>query len=781
LHGENWIIKQTSRILVMRYTAIIILLMLSASRLQAQDAAAVVRSEYDSYRSKLTSTKAYVILPQQKYSPGDTIFFTAYFLTEDGMFVSGWQIIRVALVNDQGSTVHRQLVSVNNGIGANQVILPSAIREGNYTFVAYNDYMKMSDRRHYFRKKIQIAGKNSIKTENDLAQTKISAEGGHFIAGISNRVSISAPWAKQKVVIIKTSSGSAIAQATSDSYGTATFIIAPDKQEMYVAEIDNNRFDLPKVEEDGCVINLSPLYTRGELNMGLFLPKESVWSEQPVAIALTVNGQLITTASTKFSKTGQTMIRLSKVQMPQGLAEITVIGVNKKVLASRMFYNNTAPLFTCQVDIIESSSKKISAEVTLLDATGKPVASHLTVSAVNGQLHEDGREGTLNDYLNLPTELSVWSAAKSTDREWLTAIDNFMIVQHALMPWELILKDKDPEVKGPPKFVQVSGRAYFADSGKPVPDSTVLSGYMKNNRFAFENKTGKNGELDLAFLSLDGADEMFYHMESNGVELENVKIAWQYDSLLPFRAEKSSAMPTPDVYSSFIAQKRAIDKSFGFFGGVSRKDESENFDSSLEGDFRNTGTTVNVQDYRIFPTVQELLREIIPRLYHRRQGGKDIVRVSFNDAMIQPTSSPLYIIDGVLTKNTSAFLALDPANVITIKVIFDPAELSRFQAIARNGIVIVKTKKGAGIPPTSLVSLNGFNPTIPFRNPKEKANDSHRKPEFRSIIYWNPDVRTEKTGKATINFYTTDDQAPIRLTIRGLAGGQEFEVVKVIR
>jgi uncharacterized protein YfaS (alpha-2-macroglobulin family) len=73
--------------------------------------------------------------------------------------------------------------------------------------------------------------------------------------------------------------------------------------------------------------------------------------------------------------------------------------------------------------------------------------------------------------------------------------------------------------------------------------------------------------------------------------------------------------------------------------------------------------------------------------------------------------------------------------------------------------------------------VNGINETIPFVNPAERSDNTHRKPEFRSTIYWNPDVRTDKNGKATIKFFTTDDRGTIRLTIRGLAGGQEFEKV----
>ena len=41
-------------------------------------------------------------------------------------------------------------------------------------------------------------------------------------------------------------------------------------------------------------------------------------------------------------------------------------------------------------------------------------------------------------------------------------------------------------------------------------------------------------------------------------------------------------------------------------------------------------------------------------------------------------------------------------------------------------------------------------------------------PDFRPTLYWNPDVKTNAEGKATINFQTSDDMGNLRVQIEGI-------------
>jgi hypothetical protein len=600
------------------------------------------------------------------------------------------------------------------------------------------------------------------------------------VAGVKNRVVIIARDSVTREYTIN-AEGRDIAVATLDKFGTGSVVITPQKGDSYFAIANGKQSPLPAVEDDGCTVQLTTLPDNTTLYASFSLPIRSPWREGELVAALTVNGTLYFTAALKPQRRENVDVKFSTKELPGGLALLSVIAPDGSMLASRHFYLASPPPLKYNIELAKTNfvaNENITSEISITDSGGNPIEGVFTVTALNQDLFDHPRAVFPGD-LNLPTEMATLQPASSP--EWKAAVDNYLATQPGNISWSTIMKESEPILKAPPQFVNLSGYAYFADTKQPIPDSSLFSGYMSKNGFAFEINSRKNGRLDLGFITLDGKDEMFYFVESEGKDLERVKVRWVHDSL-SLRASPSKTITAPDKYASFMNNKNAIDNSFNFFGSTKSVATASTFDSSLESNLRNTGTTVNVQEYRVFPNMPELILEIIPRLYYRKTGRRELLRVSFSDAYIQPKSSPLYIIDGVLTRSTAVFLALNPAEIITVKVIHAIEELARFQPVAKNGIVIVKTMKGNGAKNAerSTTLVDGTNDVIKFRVPAERQAGTRRKPDFRSTLYWNPEVRTDKSGKARISFFATDDIGKIKILVRGLAAGQYFEAEKTI-
>ena len=174
----------------------------------------------------------------------------------------------------------------------------------------------------------------------------------------------------------------------------------------------------------------------------------------------------------------------------------------------------------------------------------------------------------------------------------------------------------------------------------------------------------------------------------------------------------------------------------------------------------------------------ELIREIIPSLQHRKLGGKTTVRVLLSEASIRPIGDPLYVIDGIMTKNTDYFLSMNPSDILTLKIVKDISKLRRFGAMGKNGMVLVQTKKldlqKSG---STTLPVTGLSRPVNFKA-QSHANDTNegiRLPDFRSTVYWNPSVKTITAGKASFSFYTTDDTGPLIIKILGMtADGRPF-------
>lgn len=103
------------------------------------------------------------------------------------------------------------------------------------------------------------------------------------------------------------------------------------------------------------------------------------------------------------------------------------------------------------------------------------------------------------------------------------------------------------------------------------------------------------------------------------------------------------------------------------------------------------------------------------------------------------------------------------------------------------GTLSIRTRTGAtfdqAIPddPVELTTIRGYDTSPVFQAPDYGAASPQRtESDFRALIYWNPIVvPDEKTGKASVSFYTSDLKGPYRIEVEGVDG--EGEPVRVVR
>jgi hypothetical protein len=68
-----------------------------------------------------------------------------------------------------------------------------------------------------------------------------------------------------------------------------------------------------------------------------------------------------------------------------------------------------------------------------------------------------------------------------------------------------------------------------------------------------------------------------------------------------------------------------------------------------------------------------------------------------------------------------------------------------------------------------------------FYSPKyeTEAQYQSRMPDFRNLLYWSPDIKTDELGYAKVNFYSSDRQGKYLVVFQGLsasgmAGSESF-------
>jgi hypothetical protein len=73
--------------------------------------------------------------------------------------------------------------------------------------------------------------------------------------------------------------------------------------------------------------------------------------------------------------------------------------------------------------------------------------------------------------------------------------------------------------------------------------------------------------------------------------------------------------------------------------------------------------------------------------------------------------------------------------------------------------------------------LRGYDSPLVFKTPDIKSN----LPDYRSTVYWNPLIKTDENGNATISFRTSDVEGNYKVTMEGITSqGEIFRLVKLV-
>jgi uncharacterized protein YfaS (alpha-2-macroglobulin family) len=90
-----------------------------------------------------------------------------------------------------------------------------------------------------------------------------------------------------------------------------------------------------------------------------------------------------------------------------------------------------------------------------------------------------------------------------------------------------------------------------------------------------------------------------------------------------------------------------------------------------------------------------------------------------------------------------------------------------------NGVIAIYTKQGAFFkesePDYLSFKVPGYHKPAAFYSPDYSvADDNFKNPDFRTTIFWKPDLKVDTKGEATVNFYTADLATKYRIVVEGV-------------
>ena len=140
-------------------------------------------------------------------------------------------------------------------------------------------------------------------------------------------------------------------------------------------------------------------------------------------------------------------------------------------------------------------------------------------------------------------------------------------------------------------------------------------------------------------------------------------------------------------------------------------------------------------------------------------------------------------VDNMWEEDESNVLDLVPANVKSIEFftpnnaincIFGvrPSPNGKIPGVLfifmKDGSEILKSKKKNSL---SFVRVNqlGYRHPVEFYSPQYTNKDNSTRPDHRTTLYWNPKVKTDANGHATVTFYASDVSKRYLVTLEGIS------------
>jgi hypothetical protein len=154
--------------------------------------------------------------------------------------------------------------------------------------------------------------------------------------------------------------------------------------------------------------------------------------------------------------------------------------------------------------------------------------------------------------------------------------------------------------------------------------------------------------------------------------------------------------------------------------------------------------------------------------------------VSGEHLLIRGNNIPAEILVDGMTADLNTLSMINSNDIATLVAIKGAGAAIYSLDGGMGGVILINLKEGRGfvrkIHGVERFMPLGYQKPVEFYVPKYEINSvrNSKKRDMRSTIYWNPKIKLDSTGKATINFYTADPIATYTYILEGVTSKGEI-------
>jgi hypothetical protein len=772
----------------------------------------------------LSLEKVYLHTDRETYYPGDDIWFKAYLVDASDRSLSDIsKNLHVEIISPSSQIVDTRIVRIEEGLGKGDFMVPENLISGRYQIRAYTNYMRNFGDQLFFNKNITIINqKDAVKTFSDSTgpiknklELSFFPEGGSLVEGVPSIVAFKAVNANGTGCDVSgqifSSTGEMISPFKSTCKGMGTFLLNSVKGISYyaVAKSGNGeevRGEIPKSFPKGFALNISK-NKNNELAVTVRTNREtfSLIPDHHLALNVSARNLFLKKAEFRMKSLADRFI-LPTDDLPDGIVMLTLTGMDSVPLCERLVYiqNEDEVKVKVETDKAEYNQRdSVSVKISLKVNSLNPQNAFLSLAATKNISSK-----SLSPF---PTTISSWFLLESDVRGPVEDPSYYFdpSIPDRLKDLDLLLltqgwrdfKWKYSGTYWPPEDgFTVSGRIRKKFGDLPLKNSKVnIAIFKKGNPIISTVQTDTSGRFSLPGVELTGEAKLVVSATGENDRLRG----WvRMDSLVysPAETQTSISLSNSLLKNKPITISKSINDNIPVQGNLNAYLQYAEIKNSIKSKYKLSDTlapgeviiTARRKDapespiarshrilltsdpdyeYTVTPQMEvfnNLGQLIAFKLFH--YGGTGMSGLAFN--------MPLILLDGM--------------DVGWEGIQFLPVEwIERFDAVrpgstaamvwgekAKGGVISVITKTGvstnyiAPVYHSVNIRLTGYNEPRIFYSPKHHTTlESDYKPDLRTTIFWEPDIKVENNKEVFLNYFNADNPSKVKVVVEGITTG----------
>ena len=690
-----------------------------------------LRQKFLNYTTSIPWEEIYIHSDRDEYISGEDLWFNIYLVDRQSFKPSSnSKIAYFELLNPENRPIVQKRILLKEGFGPGQIILPDTLSSGIYTIRAYTNWMKNFLPVNCFTKDIQIYNAFSTRSFREKLYS-----------------------------VKKISKGSIDNHAVSNAGLTL--------------KVDNLKPDLLEID-----VQTDEKYsTRNKNQFYLFIQ---------------THGN-INFLSSERTTDGYAKIFINKNQLPAGINQITVFDAKGRLVGERYIYTPEKENTVVTIQSTDSSGlrNKISLDFAFPDTIpSKLNSNNLSISVVaesNNQSFPD-----INDYMIFGTEYGLLPgdvfknikvskiAPEIVDSLLQTAKSNWL-------DWNAILSGEPPDFKYKKETEDyyLSGKLKTGDQKEKDSNRYVLLSHPGKTADFQYARTDREGNFSFKIKIDDKVNDLIIQPdEVTKNQSVNIESSFSDKYLKSERLVDSISKPIPGYISTWSVNHQVMKiYETSSIGEPVKPDISQPKAKRFYG---KPDQELNMKDYIALPVMQEVFFELLAGVFLKSK--KSGYEITISDPVYNKIyeTPPGLFVDGVKVQDASVIAGLDPEIVEKIDVIRERYFVGDYFFY---GIVNIITKAGdfsnVTLPDYAVrLQFRVIDPVNSFSSPDYSlaGMKKSRIPDFRNTLYWNPSIKTDHDGKASVVFWSSDNKADYLINIQGITqDGRLFSFHKIIK